>query len=212
MHRIFAASLFVAPAAFAAGACFDSAHDCAQDKAACVGNGGAASTATSTSTPMASTGTQAGTGGTGGMAPCGGPCQDPTPLCSKPLNKCVACLADADCKDAAAAECDKGACIPCTASDQCKTHVGATSATRASASSANSAKRRRAPEARPATSSRKSASRLLQARSSKARDPGHQTSDRVDSRFRSSRSNSCGTSIGDSRSTGMRPTVTRPLA
>jgi hypothetical protein len=32
----------------------------------------------------------------------------------------VACLGDADCKDPAKAKCDKGSCVPCTASEQCK--------------------------------------------------------------------------------------------
>jgi hypothetical protein len=70
--------------------------------------------------PGGGAGGTGGVGGSGGNAPCGGSCKDPTPLCDKTSDKCVACLGDGDCKDAAKAKCDKGSCVPCTASEQCK--------------------------------------------------------------------------------------------
>ncbi len=90
------------------------------------GSGTSTSTGGSTASAGAAGGGSGGMAGAGGSAPCGGSCKDPTPLCDKMSNKCVACLADGDCKTADAAHCDMGACMKCTASAQCAGHTGTT--------------------------------------------------------------------------------------
>ncbi len=126
MKRFIALALFALPAALYGNGClFNSLIECPDDPIKCPANG--AGGATASSTGPGATGGHGGMGGSGGSAPCGGSCKDPTPLCDMMSNKCVACLADGDCKDAANAHCDKGACVPCTDSSQCKSHMGTTS-------------------------------------------------------------------------------------
>jgi hypothetical protein len=123
MHRLLWAALLLAPAA--AGACFNSANDCDTNKGACVGQGGGASSSTTTTMSSVSSSGAAGAGA-GGGAPCGGTCKDPTPQCDVASMKCVACLADSDCKTPEAARCVMGVCTKCNASTQCKDHPGTT--------------------------------------------------------------------------------------
>jgi hypothetical protein len=65
-----------------------------------------------------------GTGGEGGNPPCGGACDEPTPLCDEQNNVCVACLSDEDCDTVGASQCDAGACVPCSDSTQCSHLTG----------------------------------------------------------------------------------------
>lgn len=65
-------------------------------------------------------GGEGGTGGEGGSPPpCGGDCEEPTPLCDEDTNACVACLSDDDCDTATESQCDNGSCVPCSDSTQC---------------------------------------------------------------------------------------------
>ncbi len=97
---------------------------CDKNPIKCVGSGG---TKPTSSGPVGGgVGGHGGMGGTGGGAPCGG-CKDVAkPFCDMQIKMCVACLADGDCKTADAARCNAGACVKCTASDQCKAHTGTT--------------------------------------------------------------------------------------
>ena len=80
---------------------------------------GTSSSSSGDTTSSSGGGGQAGGGGSGGAEPCGGPCQDPTPLCDTMTNTCVACLGHSDCTAADAARCDAGSCVACKDSAEC---------------------------------------------------------------------------------------------
>jgi hypothetical protein len=101
-------------------ACSNTADDCldtggargCEPSATTAGNGGTGGSGA------------AGPGGSGGSTVCGD-CSPPTPVCDETSRMCVACLDHDDCTDADAAQCDAGACVPCTDSAQC-THLTGT--------------------------------------------------------------------------------------
>jgi hypothetical protein len=98
-------------------ACTNTADDCAP-------TGGARGCEPSATNAGTGGSGAAGPGGSGGSTVCGD-CSPPTPVCDETSEMCVACLDHDDCTDADAAQCDAGACVPCTDSAQC-THLTGT--------------------------------------------------------------------------------------
>jgi len=85
------------------------------------GGSGAGGTGHGGAGGMGGTGGAPGGGGIGGggSPPCGGTCEDPTPLCNENTGECVACLMDDNCDSVGTAHCDNGNCVACSDSGQC---------------------------------------------------------------------------------------------
>ncbi|MGC4068864.1 MAG: hypothetical protein QM784_30315 [Polyangiaceae bacterium] len=90
------------------------------------GEGGASTGGKTSSSGGKAQGGSGGSSASGGTtatttAPCNGSCSGSTPVCNETSNKCVACLANTDCKDASKSVCNGTTyeCVGCLASADC---------------------------------------------------------------------------------------------
>ncbi|MGC4068856.1 MAG: hypothetical protein QM784_30270 [Polyangiaceae bacterium] len=99
-----------------------------EDNENCPAGGSASLGGSSSRGGKSSVGGESGGGGatsaggtTSTTAPCNGSCSGSTPVCNETSNKCVACLANTDCKDATKSVCNKTTfeCVGCLASSDC---------------------------------------------------------------------------------------------